>query len=79
MKKTIMTAVALAAMTTPVFAHQCPALMSEIDNAMQTASVDEATSASVMQLYASGKAKHEAGDHDGSVADLNAARELLGL
>jgi hypothetical protein len=79
MKKTILAILAIAAFASPAFAHQCPALMAEIDTAMAASSADEATKAQIMELYASGKAKHESGDHDGSVADLNAAKELLGL
>ncbi|SPH18360.1 hypothetical protein DEA8626_01898 [Defluviimonas aquaemixtae] len=78
MKKTVLSAIALAAMTMPAFANECPSIMAQIDEAMQSTTADDATKASVMELYESGKAKHESGDHDGSVADLNAALELLG-
>ncbi len=79
MKKTILASVVVVALASPAFAHQCPGLMAEIDTALTTSTADEATKAQVMELYASGKAKHDSGDHDGSVADLNAAKELLGL
>ena len=78
MKKLVLAALVMAAFTTPVFAHQCPSLMMKIDEAMKTATVDEATKTKIMDLYAKGSAEHKAGDHDGAEADLNAALELLG-
>ncbi len=79
MKKTILASVIATAIAAPAFAGQCPALMAEIDTAMAASTADEATKAQIMELYESGKAKHDSGDHDGSVADLNAAKELLGI
>lgn len=64
---------------TPVFANQCPALMAKIDEAMATATVDDATKEQVTALYESGKAAHEAGDHAKAEADLGEAMKLLGL
>lgn len=64
---------------TPVFANQCSALMAKIDEAMATATVDDATKEQVMALYDSGKAAHEAGDHAKAEADLGEAMKLLGL
>lgn len=78
MKKLVLAAAVITAFTTPVFAHQCPSLMGKIDAAMKTATVDDATKARIMDLYAKGKAEHEAGDHDASEADLKAALDLLG-
>jgi len=78
MKKIVLTAVVMAAFTTPVFAHQCPSLMGKIDAAMKTTTVDEATKTKIMDLYAKGSAEHKAGDHDGAEADLKAALKLLG-
>ena len=77
MKKTLILASFLA-LATPAFANQCPTLMNKIDEAMKTAQLDDAKKAQVMDLYAKGKAEHEAGQHDESVADLNAALKLLG-
>ena len=64
---------------TPAFASQCPALMTKIDEAMATATVDDATKEQIMALYESGKAAHEAGDHAKSEADLGEALKLLGM
>ena len=79
MKKTILALAALAAMTGPALATQCPGLMAKIDEAMKTATVDDATKAKVEELYATGKAAHDAGDHPASEAALNEALGLLGV
>jgi hypothetical protein len=79
MKKLILAAVLSAVFSMPAFANQCPILMGKIDEAMKTATIDDATKTKVMALYDSGKAKHESGDHAGSEADLNEALALLGM
>ena len=79
MKKIILAAVMTMALAGPAFAHMCPSLMAKIDEAMKTATVDDATKTQIMALYDKGKAEHEAGDHDASVTDLNAALKLLGM
>lgn len=79
MKMTLVTVAILAAMAAPALASQCPALMAEIDAAMATATVDDATKAQVMELYEKGKAEHEGGDHAASEATLAEAKALLGL
>ena len=79
MKKFILAAAMTLALATPSFASQCPAIMAKIDEAMKTAQVDEATKTKVMELYAKGKAEHEGGSHDASVATLNEALALLGM
>ena len=53
--------------------------MAKIDEAMKTATVDDATKAKVEELYATGKAAHDAGDHSASEAALNEALGLLGV
>lgn len=79
MKKLLLAAAMTMAFAAPALAHQCPSLMAKIDDAMKTAAVDDATKAKIMGLYDKGKAEHEAGDHDASEADLNAALKLLGM
>lgn len=79
MKKLLIAAAMTVALATPALAHQCPSLMAKIDEAMKTATVDDATKAQITALYDKGKAEHEAGDHDASEADLNAALKLLGM
>ena len=79
MKKLVLAAVMTFALAGPAFAHMCPSLMAKIDDAMKTTTVDDATKSQVMALYDKGKAEHEAGNHDASVADLNEALALLGM
>lgn len=78
-KFVIALAVAGAFVAGPAFAHQCPALMAQIDEALPTAELSEADMAMVMELRQSGEELHAAGDHDASEAALFEAMELLGL
>jgi len=77
--KRILLAAAMVAFTSPAFAMSCPKHMAEIDKALQTASLDAAKKSQVQKLRADGEAKHKAGNHAGSEADLKAAKDLLGL
>jgi len=79
MKKLILAAAITTLLAGPAFANQCPGLMAKIDEAMKTATVDDATKTNIMALYDKGKTEHEAGDHAASVADLNEALKLLGM
>ena len=79
MKKLVLAAVLTAALAGPAFAGKCPSIMAKIDEALKTATVDDATKAKVMALYDKGKTEHESGDHAASVADLDAALKLLGM
>jgi len=76
-KKTILALMVSASLAAPAFAGDCPNLMGQIDEAMKTATVDDATKAEIMALYETGKAAHAAGDHAASVAALDAALVLL--
>ncbi|KPQ07480.1 MAG: hypothetical protein HLUCCA12_06590 [Rhodobacteraceae bacterium HLUCCA12] len=69
----------LALAPAAAFAHMCPGLMEEIDAALPTADITDDQRAEVTELREEGAELHEAGDHDGSVAALNEAREILGL
>lgn len=62
---------------TPAFAGNCPALMGKFDEALLTSTVDDATKAAAVELYETGKAAHEAGDHAASVTALDSAIALL--
>jgi len=79
MRKLIVAAAMTMALAAPALANQCPSLMGKIDEAMKTATVDEATKAKAMELYNKGKAEHEAGDHAASEKDLGEAMKLLGI
>jgi hypothetical protein len=79
MKKLLLAAVLTLGLASPASANMCPTLMLKIDAAMKTTTVDDATKAKIMELYNKGKAEHEAGQHDASVTDLQAALKLLGM
>ena len=78
MKTTVLTLAVTLGFAAPAFANDCPNLMGQIDEAMTTTTVDDATKAEVQALYDTGKAAHEAVDHDASVAALEEALALLG-
>lgn len=83
MIKKLFTALAVMLFTTSAWAHMCPSLMGEIDEAMEDAAtvaeLDESTLEEVRDLRARGEEAHQAGDHDESVALLEQAKEKLGL
>jgi hypothetical protein len=79
MKKIVLAAALAIGLSSPAFAGQCPALMGKIDEAMKTATLDDAGKAKVMELYNKGKAEHDAGDHTASEATLGEAMKLLGI
>jgi hypothetical protein len=79
MKTLIATSAVMFALATPAWANQCPALMTKIDEAIASTTVDQATKDKVMALYEEGKAAHEAGDHPTSEAKLGEALALLGM
>jgi hypothetical protein len=79
MKKLVFACTVLGLLAGPALANQCPALMGKIDAAMATTTVDEATKAKAAELYAKGKAEHDAGDHAASEKSLGEAMKLLGI
>jgi hypothetical protein len=79
MKKTILAALFSLAFAGSALASQCPGLMAKIDEAMKTATLDDATKAKVMELYTKGKADHEAGKHAESEASLGEAMKMMGI
>ncbi len=79
MRKYLIAAVLSAALVSPAFASQCPTLAKKAEEAMQTATLDDATKAKVTELITKGKAEHEGGNHAQSEADLNEALKLLGV
>jgi hypothetical protein len=69
----------LLALAGPAFANSCPTLAAKAEEALKTATLDDATKAKVTELIASGKASHEAGNHADSEAQLGEALKLLGV
>lgn len=79
MKSLFAVGIIFLALVGPAFANQCPTLAVKAEEALKTASLDDATKATVTADIADGKALHEAGKHDESVAKLNEALKLLGM
>jgi hypothetical protein len=79
MKKTALIVALSMMLAGPALAGECPILMTNIDEAMKTATVDDATKLKITELAAKGKAEHEAGDHAASVATLNEALALIAM
>jgi hypothetical protein len=69
----------LMALAGPALASQCPTLAAKAEEALKTATLDDATKAKVAELISTGKASHEAGNHAESEAQLGEALKLLGL
>lgn len=83
MIKKLFTALAVMLFTASAWAHMCPSLMGEIDQALEdeavAAALDEGQLEEVRDLRARGEEAHEAGNHDESVALLEEAKGILGL
>ena len=79
MKKIMLSVVVVMGLASPVFANSCPLLMGQFEEALTTTTVDDATKAAAQVLFDTGKAAHEAGDHDASVEALTEALALLGV
>ncbi|MCG7199796.1 hypothetical protein MD273_08680 [Marinobacter pelagius] len=58
-------------------AGQCPALMSQIDQQLQTAQLDSETEASVKALRDQGESLHKQGKHAESVKVLREAMQKM--
>jgi hypothetical protein len=69
----------LVALAGPAFASQCPTLAAKAEEALKTATLDDAGKAKVTELIATGMSQHEAGNHAESEATLGEALKLLGM
>ncbi len=78
MRTMLLSAVALAVLSPPASANQCPMLMEQIEQAILTTAVDGATKRQATALLEEGRTAHDAGDHTTSEAKLNEALALLG-
>ncbi len=78
-KSLLVTGTILAALAGPAFANKCPTLAAKAEEALKTATLDDATKAKVTELITTGKASHEAGNHAESEAQLGEALKLLGI
>jgi hypothetical protein len=78
-KSLFATGTILVALAGPALASQCPALAAKAEEALKTASLDDATKAKITELIATGKSQHDAGSHAESEATLGEALKLLGM
>lgn len=76
-------ALVLMLFMSPAWAHMCPSLMGEIDQALAdeaiVAELDESELNEVRELRQQGEQYHNDGDHDQSVEALNEAKGILGI
>lgn len=79
MRSLLFAVLAASALAGPAQASQCPMMMSQIEAALTTAALDDATRAAALALLEEGRARHDAGDHAGSEARLAEAMVLLGI
>lgn len=82
MKTTVIStvlAISLAFASGSAFAHGCPKVMKQIDDALPAAKLDPAKLDEVRKLRTEGEALHKAGKHDDSMATLGKAKSLLGI
>jgi hypothetical protein len=77
MKKAALILALTLGMAAPAFAGNCPVLMGQFEEALLVTTVDDATKTAAVELYETGKAAHEAGDHAASMTALDAALALL--
>ncbi|PMR73328.1 hypothetical protein [Billgrantia endophytica] len=83
MIKKLFAALVFMAFVSPAWAHTCPALMNDIDEALadeaMVAPLSEDELEQVYQLRQEGEEAHNAGDHARSEDSLNQAKEILGV
>lgn len=75
--RTVLASAFFLALVSTSFANQCPSLMKQIDEKLQSAQLSEDERARVMELREQGEAQHAAGDHAASEASLNEALAML--
>lgn len=79
MKSFIAAAVFSFALAGPAFAFQCPADITKINEALQTAEISDEQRARVVELRNEGEKLHADGQHQASVDTLARAKEILGI
>ncbi|QJQ95919.1 MULTISPECIES: hypothetical protein [Halomonadaceae] len=83
MIKSLFATLALMLFASAAWAHTCPALMSEIDQALEddaiVAQLSEDELAEVRELRERGEAYHIEGEHDQSEETLNEVKDMLGI
>lgn len=80
MKRTILTAAMVLALSTPALAFHCPADIAAIDEALANdPGLTEEELAEVREYRDEGERLHEAGEHGESVEVLAKAKAMLGI
>ncbi|WP_104204708.1 hypothetical protein [Billgrantia saliphila] len=83
MIKKLFAALVLMAFIAPAWAHMCPSLMSDVDEALENeekvSQLSEDELSQVRDLREQGEQHHSDGNHDQSVEALNKAKEILGV
>jgi hypothetical protein len=80
MKRLLVTAAAVVALTAPAFANHCPKDMAAIDAALaKSPKLSDTQMSQVKKLRAEGEDLHKAGKHKESVETLQKAEDILGI
>ena len=79
MKKTIIAAAMLMALTGTALANDCPNLIKKSEDMVKAMPGDAATMIKVNEQIALAKTEHEAGNHDASMGAAKEALKLLGM
>jgi hypothetical protein len=80
MKRILLTAAAVIALSAPAFANHCPKDMAAIDAALaKNPKLSQSQMDEVKKLRADGEAQHKAGNHADSVKTLQKAEDILGI
>jgi hypothetical protein len=80
MKRILIVAAAVVALSAPAFANHCPKDMAAIDAALaKNPKLTPAQLDEVKKLRAEGEAQHKAGNHAESLKSLQKAEDILGI
>ena len=78
--KSLLAATAIAAMLVgPAFAGECPTRVQKAEEALKTATFDDAKKTKITEHIAQAKSEHDAGKHDASLVTLKDTFQLLGI
>ncbi len=75
--KKLLTATIAMLFAGSVYAHQCPALIAQIDQTLEQQEVSEDVEHKVTELRDQGEAYHDERDHDAAMEKLEEALEML--
>ena len=75
--KNIFSGLILIGFSSLALAHNCPALIKDIDDRLTTETLSEDAREEILVLRAKGLQQHEAGDHVESMKTLSEAKAML--